>query len=107
MFFDLSNTRLMKQSLKSWTAELIEIVPNCVRKMLLVLFTGIFMILDFLIWVDWWERAHLQNVVDIVQLLSHIWLFLIPWTAAHQAPPSSTVSQIYAQIHGPWVSDAV
>ena len=29
----------------------------------------------------------------VVQLLTHIWLFVTPWTAAHQAPLSSTISQ--------------
>ena len=29
----------------------------------------------------------------VVQSLSHIWLFATPWTAAHQAPLSSTISQ--------------
>ena len=29
----------------------------------------------------------------VVQLLSHVWLFVIPWTAALQAPLSSTISQ--------------
>ena len=31
-------------------------------------------------------------VVDVVQLLSHVSLYATPWTAAHQAPLSSTVS---------------
>ena len=29
----------------------------------------------------------------VVQLLSHIWLFLTPWTAAHRAPISIPISQ--------------
>ena len=29
----------------------------------------------------------------IVQLLSHIWLFAVPWTAAFQASMSSAISQ--------------
>ena len=29
----------------------------------------------------------------IVYSLSHVWLFVTPWTTAHQAPLSSTVSQ--------------
>ena len=32
-------------------------------------------------------------VVVIVQSLSHVWLFVTPWTAAHQAPLSFTISQ--------------
>ena len=31
--------------------------------------------------------------VPVVQLLSHVWLFVIPWTAAHQASLSFTISQ--------------
>ena len=33
---------------------------------------------------------HHLNIV-VVQLLSHVWLFATPWTAAHQAPLSFTV----------------
>ena len=36
----------------------------------------------------WWIAP-----VIIVQLLSHVWLFAIPWTEARQAHLSSTVSQ--------------
>ena len=31
--------------------------------------------------------------VVVVQSLSHVWLFVIPWAAARQAPLSSTISQ--------------
>ena len=34
-----------------------------------------------------------QVVVVVLQSLSHIWLFVTPWTAAHQIPLSSTISQ--------------
>ena len=37
----------------------------------------------------WWTAP----VVIVVQLLSHVWLFAIPWTDARQAHLSSTVSQ--------------
>ena len=33
------------------------------------------------------------NMLVIVQLLSRVWLFVTPWTAAHQAPLSFTISQ--------------
>ena len=48
-----------------------------------------------------WLRLHLpvQGVVGLtpvqfssVQLLSRVWLFMTPWTAAHQASLSSTIS---------------
>ena len=32
-------------------------------------------------------------VVDVVQLLSHVSLYATPWTAAHQAPMSITLSR--------------
>ena len=35
---------------------------------------------------------HVFSLVVVVQLLSHIWLFVIPWTAAHQASLSLTIS---------------
>ena len=35
---------------------------------------------------------HLLGFV-VVQLLSHVWLFVTPWTAAHQASQSFTISQ--------------
>ena len=34
-----------------------------------------------------------QVVVVVVQLFSHVWFFAIPWTAAHQASLSFTISQ--------------
>ena len=34
-----------------------------------------------------------QKVFVIVQSLSHVQLFATPWTVAHQASPSSTISQ--------------
>ena len=41
-----------------------------------------------------------------VQSLSHVWLFVIPWTAAHQASLSITNSQ-FTQTHCHWVNDAI
>ena len=32
----------------------------------------------------------------VVQLLSHVWLFVTPWTVAHQAPLSFTISQTFS-----------
>ena len=46
------------------------------------------------------------NHTGVVQLLSHVWLFASPWTAAHQASLSLTISwSLLKLIH--WVSDAV
>ena len=36
--------------------------------------------------------SHLAHNI-VVQSLSHVWLFASPWTAAHQAPLSSTISR--------------
>ena len=35
-----------------------------------------------------------SELLMVVQLLSHVWLFAIPWTAARQAPLSSTASTL-------------
>ena len=41
-----------------------------------------------------WEKIMLpENMFNSVQLLSHVWLFVTPWTAAHQASLSITNSQ--------------
>ena len=40
---------------------------------------------------DVWPSSF-NNLVVVVQSLSHVWLFATPWTAAHQAPLSFTVS---------------
>ena len=37
-------------------------------------------------------------VVVVVQSLSHVWLFVTPWTAAHQAPLSFTISQSFLKL---------
>ena len=41
-----------------------------------------------------------------VQSLSHVWLFVNPWTTAHQASLCITNSQ-FTQIHVHWVGDAI
>ena len=43
----------------------------------------------------------------VVQLLSHVWLFSTPWTAAYQASLSITNSWSFAQTHIHWVGDAM
>ena len=35
----------------------------------------------------------LNSIFVIVQSLSHVWFFMTPWTAAHQGPLFSTISQ--------------
>ena len=44
--------------------------------------------------------------VVAVPSLSPVWLFVTPWTAAHQSSLSFIISQ-FAQIHVHWVSDAI
>ena len=38
-------------------------------------------------------QIHIYNIVVVVQLLSHVKLFVTPWTTAHQASLSVTISQ--------------
>ena len=54
-----------------------------------------------------WFLLCLQSyAVVIVQSLSHIWFFEIPWTAACQASLSFTIPE-FSQTHVHWVSDAI
>ena len=39
------------------------------------------------------ETSSVIRLAVVVQLLSQVWLFVIPWTAAHQVSLSSTISQ--------------
>ena len=41
----------------------------------------------------WATKETLQSILSSIQLLSHVWLFVTPWTAAHQASLSTTNSQ--------------
>ena len=44
---------------------------------------------------------------SLVQMLSHVRLFVTPWIAARQASLSITNSQEFTQTHVRWVSDAI
>ena len=46
-----------------------------------------------------------ENIV--VQLLSHVWLFVTPWTAACQASLSAHHPPDFAQVHVHWIGDAI
>ena len=46
-------------------------------------------------------------VVIVVQLLSHVQLFVTPWTAAMQGFPVLHYLPEFAEIHVHWVSDAI
>ena len=46
-------------------------------------------------------------VVVVVQSLSHVQLFATPWTAAHQAPLSFTISPSLHKLNVHWVGDAI
>ena len=51
---------------------------------------------------------HQPYHIAVVQSLSHVWLFVAPWTAAGQASLSITVClPEFAQTHVHWVSDAL
>ena len=45
--------------------------------------------------------------VSSVQLLSRVWLFVTPWTTAHQALPVHHQLPEFTQTHVHWVSDAI
>ena len=49
----------------------------------------------------------LQSMQVAVQLLSCFWLFATPWTAAHQASLSFTVSQSLLKFMPHWVGDTI
>ena len=43
-------------------------------------------------WWWWWQRQYSQTFIVVVELLSCVQLFVTPWTAAHQAFMSFTIS---------------
>ena len=51
------------------------------------------LLLQYLVF-DFWNhfRAIEVNIIVVVQSLSHVWLFAAPWTVAHQASLSFTIS---------------
>ena len=49
----------------------------------------------------------LKDIFSSVQLLSHVQLFVTPWTAAYQASLSITNSPEITQTHVHWVGDAI
>ena len=52
----------------------------------------------------WHHQLKFAKWVDVVQLLSCVWLFAIPRTAAHPVPLSFNISQSVLKLH--WVGDA-
>ena len=57
-------------------------------------------------WAVYVSFLKLRNeVVVIVQWLSHVQLVTTPWTAVHQASLSFTISWSFAETHVHWVSD--
>ena len=49
----------------------------------------------------------MNTSLALVQSLHRVQLFAVPWTAAHQASLSFTVSQKFSQTHVHWDSDAI
>ena len=47
------------------------------------------------------------GIISSVQWLSRVWLFVTPWTAAHQASLSITNCRSLTQTHVHWVGDAI
>ena len=68
-----------------------------IYKSVSVLFVCLFLI--------WFSGSTYQ--FSSVQLLSHVWLFVTLWTAAHQASMSITNSQSLLRLILHWVSDAI
>ena len=64
---------------------------------------------SLLIWKNgfqiWLHTSHSFAVV--VQSVSHVWLFVIPWTAARQASLSFTISQICSCPSSRWCHPTV
>ena len=64
---------------------------------------------NFLVWRKEKDlpRPTIQNIYVVVQLLSLVWLFVTPWTAACQAFPVLHHLPELVQTHVHWVSDAI
>ena len=59
-----------------------------------ILHTAVWGVIKWLQECGTWSQATWVSIlVVVVQLLSRVWLFVTPWTTAHQAPVSSAVSQ--------------
>ena len=61
-----------------------------------LLFKDVFLFKYIVIWykiISPYLKKKIPTTVVVIQSLSHVWLFEIPWTAAHQAPLSFTISQ--------------
>ena len=66
----------------------------CISQAAWSAFTGLLQSLGLLPWALRQQgHSHVPSAVVVFQLLSNIWLFMIPWTAAHLAPLSVTNSQ--------------
>ena len=61
-----------------------------------LLFKDVFLFKYIVIWyniISPYLKKKIPTTVDVVQSLSHVWLFETSWTAADQAPLSLTISQ--------------
>ena len=54
---------------------------------------NIFILLVLFLWTTLTDRAGFSHITVVVQSLNCVWLYATPWTAARQAPLSSTISQ--------------
>ena len=54
--------------------------------------------------VNRWKDTHQSSSV---QLLTHVWLFVNPWIASHQASLSIHQLPGFTQTHAHWVNDAI
>ena len=55
----------------------------------------------------WKHLPNASDVVFVVQSLSCVWLFVTPWTAAHQASLSFTISQSLLKLKSYLVDDSI
>ena len=55
----------------------------------------------------WKQLPNASDVVFVVQSLSCVWLFVTPWTAAHQASLSFTISQSLLKLKSYLVDDSI
>ena len=53
------------------------------------------------------QNENLVEIVAVAQSLSHLRLFVTPWTAAHQAFLSFTISLSLLKLYVYWVDDAI
>ena len=59
--------------------------------------------------INLWQIYYSSQTVVVAQSLGHVWLFATPWTAAHQASLSFTISRSLLKLKSfvLWVGDTI